>query len=423
MTIIVILFALFFIGLPIGFSLGIASTAHIIYGNMPINMVLQRLFSGIDSTALTAVLLFSLAGALMMRGGMSDRLIDFADVLVGHFPSGMAMVSVLACMFFAALTGAAVATAAAIGGIMIPVMLEKNYHKGFTASLLATASSIGPIIPPSIPLLIYGVLASCSVSKLFIGGIIPGILMGVSLMIVSYFVGKKRKYIGREKHASKAEIIAVGKRAGLALLIPVIILGGIMGGIFTATESASIAVAYATIICIFVYRTLSLKEFAAAMVEAAKVTGMVLLVVGFASLFTWVISMQMLPAKLTAFMSDHIASRWMFLLVVNVVLLIAGTFIDTISAILIFTPLFLPMANMYGVDLVHLGVVIAVNLSIGMCTPPLGVCLFVTSGITKIPLKAMFRDLIPQLVALIIVLFIITYIPESVTALANAFVK
>ncbi|WP_368233541.1 TRAP transporter large permease subunit [Anaerotruncus rubiinfantis] len=191
MFMILILFIVFFLGLPIGFALGIVSTVQIVQMGVSMNMVTQRLFSGIDSTTLTAVLLFTLAGSLMMKGGMSDRLISFADALVGHLPSGMAMVSVLACMFFAALTGAAVAAAAAIGGIMIPVMLEKGYDKGFTSSLLATASSIGPIIPPSIPLLIYGVIASCSVAKLFIGGIIPGILMGVSLMAVSYFVGKK----------------------------------------------------------------------------------------------------------------------------------------------------------------------------------------------------------------------------------------
>ncbi|WP_066456289.1 TRAP transporter large permease [Anaerotruncus rubiinfantis] len=417
MFMILILFIVFFLGLPIGFALGIVSTVQIVQMGVSMNMVTQRLFSGIDSTTLTAVLLFTLAGSLMMKGGMSDRLISFADALVGHLPSGMAMVSVLACMFFAALTGAAVAAAAAIGGIMIPVMLEKGYDKGFTSSLLATASSIGPIIPPSIPLLIYGVIASCSVAKLFIGGIIPGILMGVSLMAVSYFVGKKRGYIGRPKRATAKEIFTAAKSAVFALLIPVIILGGIMSGIFTATESASIAVVYALLIGIFIYKTLPLREILASLIDASKTTGMVLLVVGFASLFTWVISMQMLPARLTELMSSVIHSKYLFLLVVNVILLIAGTFIDTTSAVLIFSPLFLPMAQSFGIDPIHLGVVIAVNLSIGMCTPPLGVCLFVTSGITQLPLKGMFRDLIPQLAALVIVLLIITYFPWTVTAL------
>lgn len=421
MTIILFLFLSFFVGVPIGFSLGLVSTIQMSQMGISLSIVCQRLFAGIDSTTLVAVLLFTLAGSLMMKGGMSERLIDFADTLVGHLPSGMAMVAVLACMFFAALTGAAVAAAAAIGGIMIPIMLDKGYDKGFTASLLATSASIGPIIPPSIPMLIYGVLASVSVAKLFIGGIFPGVLMGLSLMVVSILVGKKRKYVGRPKRATKGEILHAAKRAILALLTPIIILGGIMGGIFTATEAATVAVIYSIIVGAFIYRVLTLKDFLESLVDAAKTTGMVLMVVGFANLFTWVISMMLLPQQLTAFLSSILHSKRAFLLVVNIVLLIAGTFIDTTSAILIFTPLFLPLAKTFGVDPLHLGVVIAVNLSIGMCTPPLGVCLFVTGGITKIPIKEMLKDLWPQLLALIIVLFIITYIPTMVTFLPNLF--
>ena len=421
MTIILFLFLSFFVGVPIGFSLGLVSTIQMSQMGMSLSIVCQRLFAGIDSTTLVAVLLFTLAGSLMMKGGMSERLIDFADTLVGHLPSGMAMVAVLACMFCAALTGAAVAAAAAIGGIMIPIMLDKGYDKGFTASLLATSASIGPIIPPSIPMLIYGVLASVSVAKLFIGGIFPGILMGLSLMVVSILVGKKRKYVGRPKRATKGEILHAAKRAILALLTPIIILGGIMGGVFTATEAATVAVIYSIIVGAFIYRVLTLKDFLESLVDAAKTTGMVLMVVGFANLFTWVISMMLLPQQLTAFLSSILHSKYTFLLVVNIVLLIAGTFIDTTSAILIFTPLFLPLAKTFGVDPLHLGVVMAVNLSIGMCTPPLGVCLFVTGGITKIPIKEMLKDLWPQLLALIIVLFIITYIPTTVTFLPNLF--
>lgn len=421
MTVILFLFLSFFVGVPIGFSLGLVSTIQMSQMGMSLSIVCQRLFAGIDSTTLVAVLLFTLAGSLMMKGGMSERLIDFADTLVGHLPSGMAMVAVLACMFFAALTGAAVAAAAAIGGIMIPIMLDKGYDKGFTASLLATSASIGPIIPPSIPMLIYGVLASVSVAKLFIGGIFPGILMGLSLMVVSILVGKKRKYVGRPKRATKGEILYAAKRAILALLTPIIILGGIMGGVFTATEAATVAVIYSIIVGAFIYRVLTLKDFLESLVDAAKTTGMVLMVVGFANLFTWVISMMLLPQQLTAFLSSILHSKYTFLLVVNIVLLIAGTFIDTTSAILIFTPLFLPLAKTFGVDPLHLGVVMAVNLSIGMCTPPLGVCLFVTGGITKIPIKEMLKDLWPQLLALIIVLFIITYIPTTVTFLPNLF--
>ncbi|MEY8337741.1 TRAP transporter large permease [Lachnospiraceae bacterium 62-35] len=423
MTVILLLFAAFFVGIPIAFGIGIVSSFQLIQMNTSMNMVTQRVFSGIDNTTLTAVLLFTLAGSLMMKGGMSDRLINFAEALVGHWPSGMAMVSVLACMFFASLTGAAIAAAAAIGGIMIPVMLEKKYDKPFTASLLATSASIGPIIPPSIPLLLYGVVASCSVAKLFIGGIVPGVMMGVALMVYSQFIGKKRGYIGRAVKADRRERIGAFKQAGLALLVPVVILGGIMTGIFTATESAAIACVYSLLVSAFVYRTLTIKGIIESLLEAARTTGSVLIIVAFASLFTWVLSRMMIPQALTAFLSSAIKSKWLFLLLINVILLIAGTFIDTNSAVLIFSPLFLPVAANFGIDPVHLGLVIAVNLTIGMCTPPLGVCLFVTSGIAKLPLKGMFKDLWPQLIGLIVVLLLVTYIPGFVTFLPNLLVK
>lgn len=423
MGLILVLFGLFFCGIPIAFSLGVTSLVGIMQLGAPVNVIVQRMLTGVDSIPLTAVLLFTLAGALMQRGGISDRLVTFADALVGHLPSGMAMVTVVACMFFAAITGSAIAATAAIGGIMLPIMTEKGYDKSFSASLMATGGSIGPIIPPSIPLLVYGVLASCSVAKLFLGGMIPGILMGVSLMILSYLVGKKRHYVGREKRATGREIFAAFREAIWALFTPVIIMGGILSGIFTATESATIATAYSLIVGFCVYRELDLEKLKDSLVESALITGVVLFVVGFASLFTWVITMQMIPQELTSFLGGLIGSKWMMLLVFNIILLIAGTFIDTTSAITIFAPLFLPLAVAFGIDPIHLGVVMAVNLSIGMCTPPLGVCLFVSSAQAGIPLRDMFKDLWPQLVALLMVLFLITYLPETITVIPNMLIK
>ncbi len=423
MALILILFAAFFIGIPIAFSLGIVSTGALASMGTPLLVVVQRLFTGVDSIPLIAVLLFTLAGALMQRGGISMRLIEFADVLVGHLPSGMAMVTIVACMFFAAITGSAIAATAAIGGIMIPVMTEKGYDKSFTCSLMATGGSIGPIIPPSIPLLVYGVLANCSVAKLFLGGIVPGLLMGVGLMIYSFFLGKKRHYIGREHRATKREILHAGKDAVWALLTPVIIMGGILSGVFTATEAAGVACVYAAVIGGFVYKELNLKGLIDSLIESSKTTGIVLIVVGFASLFTWVITMQMIPQQIAGFLSANIHSKFLLLLVINIILLIAGTFIDTTSAIVIFAPLFLAIAPVFGIDPVHLGVMMAVNLSIGMCTPPLGVCLFVSSEIGGISLKQMMKELMPQLLVLIVVLLIITYIPGTVTAIPNLLIK
>lgn len=419
--IILILFLVFLIGLPIAFSLGIVSTGQILLNGFPPLVVVQRMFTGADSIALTAIPLFILSGGLMLRGGMSKRIVDFADNLMGHLPSGLAMVSILACMFFAAITGSAIAATAAIGGIMIPVMVERGYHRTFCAPLLACGGSIGPIIPPSIPLLVYGVMANVSVARLFIGGFLPGILMGLGLMVFVYFVGKKRHYIGREKRASLREVLSAGKSALLALLMPIIIIGGIMSGYFTPTESATIAVFYSLIVGMFFYRELTLNDVWLALVDSAKATGQVLVVVAFASLFTWVITVNNIPQAVTAFLSSIVGNKFVLLLIINVILLIAGTFIDTTSAVVIFTPLFLPLVQSFGVDLVHFGLIMAVNLTIGMCTPPLGVCLFVSGSIAKIPLKAQFKDLVPMLLVLIAVLLIVTYIPQITLFLPNLF--
>jgi len=421
MMIILALFVVFLIGVPIAFSLGLVSLGQIMIDGFPPLVVVQRMFTGADSIALTAIPLFILSGGLMYRGGMSKRIVNFADLLIGHFPSGLAMVSILACMFFAAITGSAIAATAAIGGIMIPLMVEKGYDKEYCAPLLACGGSIGPIIPPSIPLLIYGVMANVSVAKLFIGGFLPGLLMGVGLMVYSFIVGKKRHYIGREKRAPFREVLKAGKDALLALLMPVIIIGGIMSGAFTPTESGTIAVFYALIVGMFVYRELSMKDLWTAMVDCAKSTGQVLVVVAFASLFTWVITVNNIPQQVSSFLGSTISSKFMLLLVINIILLIAGTFIDTTSAVVIFTPLFLPLVQSFGIDLIHFGLVMAVNLTIGMCTPPLGVCLFVSGSIVKISLKDQFRDLLPMLGVLILVLLMVTYIPDIVLLLPNLF--
>ncbi len=417
MIYIVLLFILFLIGIPICFSLGLVSVFGMVQGATPMIVVIQRLFTGADSTALIAIPLFILAGGLMVQGGISNRIVSFADALIGHFPSGLALVSILACMFFAAITGSAIAATAAIGGIMIPIMREKNYEDTFSAPLIACGGSIGPIIPPSIPLLLYGTMANVSVGKLFIGGFIPGIIMFAGWMLYSYMVGKKRRYVGREKRASREEILKTGKDALLALIMPIIIIGGILSGIFTATESGAIACAYAIIIGGFVYKELKWKNMFSLLVDCAKSTGQVLVVVACASLFTWVITVAQVPQTVSALLSESIHSSVLLLLIINIILLIAGTFIDTTSALVIFTPLFLPLVQAMGIDLIHFGLVMAVNLTIGMCTPPLGVCLFVSGSIAKVSLKDQMRDLVPMLGVLLVVLMIITYIPQTVTFL------
>ena len=421
MSIILSLFVLFLIGIPISFSLGLVSVGVLNTQDFNLLIVIQRLFAGVDSIALIAIPLFMLSGELMYRGGMSKRLVDFADTLMGHMPSGLAMVSILACMFFAAITGSAIAATAAIGGIMIPLMKEKGYDYTFSAPLLACGGSIGPIIPPSIPRLVYGTLANVSVGSLFIGGVVPGILMGVGLMIFCYFIGKKRNYVGREKAATASEILSTGKDTILALIMPIIIIGGIMTGIFTPTESGAVAVFYALVVSVLVYRQMDMKVFWEALVNSAKSSGQVLVVVACASLFTWVITVNQVPQSVTRYLSQTVTDKYVLLLIINIILLIAGTFIDTTSAIVIFAPLFIPLVKAMGIDLVHFGLVIAVNLTIGMCTPPLGVCLFVSGSIAKVSLKEQMHDLIPMLCVLLGVLFLVTYIPELTLFLPRFF--
>ena len=421
MQIILCLSLLFLLGVPISFALGLVSLGALSYQDFNLLIVIQRMFGGVDSIALIAIPLFMLPGELMFRGGMSKRLVDFADTLLGHFPSGLAMVSILACMFFAAITGSAIAATAAIGGIMIPLMKEKGYDYTFSAPLLACGGSIGPIIPPSIPLLVYGTLANVSVGALFIGGIIPGILMGIGLMIYCYIIGKKRHYVGREKAASFHEILSTGKDTVLALFMPIIIIGGIMSGIFTPTESGAVAVFYSLVVSVFIYHEMDWKTFWEALVNSAKSSGQVLVVVACASLFTWVITVNQVPQSVTAFLQQAIHNKYMLLLVINIILLIAGTFIDTTSAIVIFAPLFIPLVKAMGIDLIHFGMIIAVNLTIGMCTPPLGVCLFVSGSIAKISLKEQMHDLVPMLGVLLVVLLLVTYVPELTLFLPRIF--
>ena len=412
MGIIISLFIVFLIGVPIAFSLGIVSVTEILVDELPITVVIQKMFTGVDSIALTAIPLFILSGNIMYRGGMSRRIVNFAELLLGHLPSGLAIVSVFACMFFAAITGSAIAATAAIGGILIPLMVDKGYDKEFCAPLLACGGSIGPIIPPSIPLLVYGTLANVSVGKLFIGGIMPGLLMGLVLMVYCVYVGKRRNYIGNEKRAPLKDVLSAGKDATVALLMPVIIIGGIMSGIFTPTESAAIAVVYSVVVGKFVYNELTLKDVWETLVESAKSTGQVLMVVAFASLFTWVITINNIPQEIGEILSDVADNKYVLLMIINIILLIAGTFIDTTSAIVIFTPLFLPLVQTFDINLIHFGLVMAVNLTIGMCTPPLGVCLFVSGSIARVSLKEQFRDLMPMIGTLIIVLLLVTYIPD-----------
>lgn len=414
---ILVVFLLFLLGIPISFSLGIASLIGLLWKGMPLVVLVQRMFTALDSFALVAVPLFILAGELMSEGGISKRLVHFAQMLVGHLKGGLAMVSVVAAMFFSSVSGSAIADTAAIGGIMIPSMSSAGYDRRFAAPLVAAAGAIGPIIPPSIPLVLYGVMANTSIGELFLGGVVPGILMGIGLMLVTYWISVKRHYVGRESRASLREIVLGLRDAVLAMIMPLIIIGGILTGQFTATESGVVAVVYALIVGMLVYRELHLKDIPQIFYNTTLTTGTTLIVIANASIFTWLLTIEQVPQQLTQALIAWSLPPWVVLLALNAILLVAGTFIDTISALTIFTPLFLPVVLNLGIDPVHFGVIMAVNLTIGMITPPVGVNLFVASGIARISLGDMMRDLMPLFAVLLVVLLIATYVPGVVMAL------
>lgn len=414
-----LLFAFFLMGIPITFSLGVAALLGLILNGMPLVVMVQKLWTAVDTFPLVAVPLFILAGDIMSAGGITRRLVDFAQALVGHMTSGLAMVAVVACMFFAAVSGSAIADAAAIGGILIPAMVSNRYGPAFTASLVASAGTIGPIIPPSIPMVLYGVMTNTSIAKLFAGGAIPGIIMGLGLMAYSYYVGRQRGYQGRAQRATLAEIGRGFLDALLAMAMPLIIIGGIISGVFTPTESGVMAVVYSLVLGLFVYRELKWRDLPRLLCGSGLMAGKILFILGTASTFSWLLTVDGIPQQATAAISDLRLGRIGMLLMINVLLLFVGTFIDTISALVIFTPLLLPLAAAAGVDPIHFGIIVAVNLTIGMITPPVGVCLFVTSGIARVSIREMMQDLAPMIAVLVVVLAVITYWSGLVMWLPN----
>jgi len=409
-----LLFALFLTGIPITFSLGVAALAGLLLTGMPLVVVVQKLWTAVDTFPLVAVPLFILAGDIMSVGGITRRLVAFAQALVGHLTSGLAMVAVVACMFFAAVSGSAIADAAAIGGLLIPAMVANRYHPTFSASLVAAAGTIGPIIPPSIPMVLYGVMTNTSIAKLFAGGFLPGVLMGLGLMAYSYYVGRKRGYVGRETRAGLGEILRGLGNALLAMIMPIIIIGGIIGGVFTPTESGVVAVAYALLLGLFVYRELRWRDIPNLLYATGLLTGKILFILGTASILSFLLTVEGIPQQVTSAIASLNPSWFTMLLFINIVLLIVGTFLDTISALLIFTPLLLPMAVSVGVDPIHFGIIVSVNLTIGMITPPVGVVLFVTAGIGKLSIREMMPDLTPMIAVLIVALAMTTYWTDMV---------
>ncbi len=399
------------ISVPIGFSIGLASALALVYkGDMPLTLISQKLFTGLDSFPLLAVPFFVLAGLFMETGGISARLVRFATVLVGHVRGGLAHVVIVATIFFSGVSGSSAADTAAIGSIMIPSMVRRGYPRPLATAIVAAAGGIGVNIPPCIIMVLYAVAANVSIGYLFMAGFLPGFLSGLSVMIMVYFIAK-RKGLPKETRASLRQMTKAAWEAVPPLLMPVIILGGILTGVFTATESAVIAVVYGVFLSMVVYGELHLRDIPRILVAAARLTGMVMLVVGMCITFAWIVTIEQIPQTITNWMLGVSTNPMVFLFFVNILMLIVGMFLDVTPAIITFTPILYPIALKLGIDPVHFGIVMVTNLGVGFVHPPVGSCLNVAAAIGEVSIDEVIRPILPFIGVMIVALLLITYWP------------
>ncbi len=404
-------FLLLVLSVPVSFSLLVSTVLSILFfSDIDLIAISVKIFRASNSFSLIAIPFFILAGGLMENGGISRRLVTFASNMVGHIRGGLANTSVLAAMFFAGLSGAAAADTAAVGSILIPAMKKKGYGSDIATGVMATAGSIGIVIPPSIPMIILGVTANISIGGMFMGGFIPGVLMGLSLMLVNIYLTKKRGIEPEQKAPIKEQFYSFLDSI-LALLTVVIIVGGITSGIFTATEASIVTAAYALIVGLFVYKELKIKDLARVFCDAAKTTGVVVITIAAASAFGWVLAAERIPDAIAQTIVSLSDNKWIVLLLINALLLILGTFLDPTAITIIVIPIIWPIVSLLGVHPIQFGVMAIVNMAIGQCTPPVGIALFVASGISGAGLSEILKTYTYYLGALVIVLLFVTFIP------------
>lgn len=409
---------LLLIGAPIAVAIALASFLAMIQGGVTIDVFARTMFAGIDSFSLMAIPFFIYAGNLLLAGGTSKRLIDFVKKLVGWSTGGLPIAGVMSSMLFAALSGSSPATVAAIGGIMIPSLNDAGYSRKFSVGLMCAAGSLGIIIPPSITLLVYGAIAEVSIGDLFIAGIIPGLFIGFVLIIVSYIIAKREGHKPEER-ATLKELGSSFISAVWGILLPIIVLGGIYLGIFTPTEAAAVAIVYSLLIGIFVYKGLTMKSLFRVTKDSVVVSSMIMLVIAAAKVFSWYLTYEQIPSELASYILEFADTKVLFLLLVTVILLIVGMFMDTSASVLIFVPLFLPIALEMGIDPIHFGIIMIVNLAIGMLTPPFGLNLFVAAGISNTSVTEVTKGSAPFILVLILALFIIMFVPQLSLLLLN----
>ncbi len=399
------------LGVPIAVAIGMSVLISFIVVGLPMEAAVQRMYAAVDSFTLMAIPFFMLAGSLMEGGGMSKRLVRFANSLVGTFAGGLAHVQVLGSCFFAALSGSSPATTAAIGSALIPEMTKKGYPPAFSAAVQSVAGTIGPIIPPSIPMVVYCVIASESIGEIFAAGVLPGLLYGGALMVLIYIIAKKNKYGTTEVFALR-EVWDSFKDAIWALLVPLIILGGIYSGIFTPTEAGAVAAVYGLLAGIFIYKELNLKNIASVFIASASNTAMVLLIVAASCSFSWLLNIKGVAAQIGTWFMANATSQTVFLLLVFALLLFMGCFMETIASVLIVTPILLPVAQSLGINTIFLGLVICMTLSLGMATPPVGENLYIACSIANVSFEELIKNVWPFILAAMVAILLVIFIPE-----------
>lgn len=410
------------LNMPVGIAIGLSSLCAVLAdGRLSSLYIVQQLVTSADSFPLMAIPLFILAGELMGAGGVSKCLLNVCNVFLGRFTGSLATVTVVLCMFFAAVSGSGPATVAAIGSMVIPTMLQKGYSKSFTLALIATAGSIGVIIPPSIPMVVYGVSTSTSISSLFMAGFLPGLLIGSSLILMSYIYCRRHGWKGDDRRYTFREKMEAIWDAKWALINPIIILGGIYAGVFTPTEAAAVAAVYAFICGVFIYRELDFKQLFGTLGSACSTTGTTMVIIGCATAFTRILTIEKIPDTITTGILNFSDNMIVILLLINLLLLVVGCFMDTTPAMMVLSPILLPIAMQFGVDPIHFGLIMVVNLAIGFITPPLGINLFVAARVGGSSLEIVCSGIIKFILVMILDLLLITFIPGISMILPNTF--
>ncbi|MBI9096349.1 MAG: TRAP transporter large permease [Sphaerochaeta sp.] len=420
---VVVLFVSFLVllalGIPVAFSLAVSSLVYFIGAGIPLTMYTQRFFAGLDSFTLLCIPGFFLAGALMNAGGITERIISFSNKLFGHITGGLAVANVGASMIFAGISGTALADTVSIGGVLIPAMEKEGYDSDFACAITAASSTVGPIIPPSLPMIMAATLTGLSVSKLFVAGIVPGILLGLVMMFIAVIISKKRNYPKTEKRASFKEILSSGKEAVWAIIMTLIILLGIIGGVVTPTEASILAVVYGILVGFFIYKELTIKLLLENMKKTVISSAAIMALVGFANVFAYILTKERIPVMIADWLLSITTNKYLILIFINLLLVFVGMFMETIAAILILFPVLLKVVLVVGVDPIQFGVMAVLNLVLGLTTPPVGVCLFAAANIGKAPMGKVVKELIPFLIGNFFVLGLVTFVPMLTVGMAN----